>query len=454
MDEIRVKVVKFGDRKYRQMQYTDPITRKKKTRSTGETNRTKAERAAAKWEAELREGRYKPASKILWAEFRQRYEDEVLTSLAEKTDALAGTVFNSIERVLSPQRLGELSASRLSHYQKVIREGIRDPKTGEFVRKPVAEDTIASYLRHLSAALNWAVDVGLLNQVPRIKMPRRAKGSKRMKGRAISTEEFERMLTKIESTLFDRPMKPGKKMRMSAPRVTDDIRSAIIVSWERFLTGLWLSGLRLDEALNLWWDDDKKLAVDFSGKRPMFRIPAELEKGNRDRLLPMTPDLAEFLESTPEKDRTGPVFRLLGIRGRECRSMDWVSRIVSRIGEAAGVKVDTDSKSGKIKYASAHDLRRSFGHRWAKRVMPAVLKELMRHDGINTTMKYYAEQDAQSVAEEVWKSTRSLDLVTGNTSGNSGVSSSTGSAPEKPQTLVDSRLIECPLKDLNLQPTD
>jgi len=31
------------------------------------------------------------------------------------------------------------------------------------------------------------------------------------------------------------------------------------------------------------------------------------------------------------------------------------------------------------KYASAHDLRRSFGTRWAKRVMPVVLQKLMRH---------------------------------------------------------------------------
>ena len=105
MEEIGVTVVKFGDRKNLQMQYKDPITGKKKTRSTGESNRRKAERVAAKWEAELREGRYKPASKISWAEFRQRYEDEVLVSLAENTDRIVGTVFNSIELILTPQRL-------------------------------------------------------------------------------------------------------------------------------------------------------------------------------------------------------------------------------------------------------------------------------------------------------------------------------------------------------------
>ena len=50
-------------------------------------------------------------------------------------------------------------------------------------------------------------------------------------------------------------------------------------------------------------------------------------------------------------------------------------------------------------YATAHDLRRSFGSRWAKRVMPAVLKDLMRHSSINTTMTYYVNQSAEDVGD-------------------------------------------------------
>jgi integrase len=98
-----------------------------------------------------------------------------------------------------------------------------------------------------------------------------------------------------------------------------------------------VSGLRLGEALDLYWDDETKWTVDMSGRRPMFRVRAELEKGNQDRLLPMTPDFAEFLETTPEDARTGPVFRLLGMRGKESRDFDWASRIICRTGKAAGV---------------------------------------------------------------------------------------------------------------------
>ncbi|MGY8770432.1 MAG: hypothetical protein ACKVH8_18605 [Pirellulales bacterium] len=36
--------------------------------------------------------------------------------------------------------------------------------------------------------------------------------------------------------------------------------------------------------------------------------------------------------------------------------------------------------------------------------MPAVLKAMMRHADISATMKYYVGQDAESMADAVWKS--------------------------------------------------
>jgi hypothetical protein len=40
----------------------------------------------------------------------------------------------------------------------------------------------------------------------------------------------------------------------------------------------------------------------------MLRIPAALEKGNKDRLLPIAPEFVEFLPATPEVEQTGYVF--------------------------------------------------------------------------------------------------------------------------------------------------
>jgi hypothetical protein len=57
---------------------------------------------------------------------------------------------------------------------------------------------------------------------------------------------------------------------------------------------------------------------------------------------------------------------------------------------------------GKIKYASAHDFRRAFGDRWALRVMPPVLMQLMRHESIDTTMRFYVGRSVEATTEDLW----------------------------------------------------
>src|SRR5690606_24298380 len=85
--------------------------------------------------------------------------------------------------------------------------------------------------------------------------------------------------------------------------------------------------------------------------------------------------------------------------------------ILSSIGEAAGVVVaqSEENQGAKKKHASAHDLRRSFGTRWAARVMPAQLKELMRHTSIDTTMRYYVQTEATELASAVWDAYRKAE---------------------------------------------
>ena len=58
---------------------------------------------------------------------------------------------------------------------------------------------------------------------------------------------------------------------------------------------------------------------------------------------------------------------------------DQAGKMVSLIGELAGVKVYTHPKTGKVKFASAHDLRRSFGTRWSKVVSASELQDMMCH---------------------------------------------------------------------------
>jgi len=158
METIQVHVVEFSDRKFYMMQYMDPLTGRKKTRSTKvertgrKRERTHAERAAAQWESDLREGRYKEPSKVSWEEFRERYETEVLPSLADSTEEKACCVFNVVERLLRPTRLRDLTADRLSYYQRQLREMGR------------RESTIDGHLAHLIAAMNCGGGDGIAHR--------------------------------------------------------------------------------------------------------------------------------------------------------------------------------------------------------------------------------------------------------------------------------------------------
>jgi integrase len=218
-----------------------------------------------------------------------------------------------------------------------------------------------------------------------------------MRGRPITTEEFDRMIAAVPA-----------------------VRSQDAKVWVHYLMGLWLSGLRLEESTVLSWDEDAPISVDLSGRRPRLRIYAEAEKGHQDRLLPMTPDFAEFLQKTPKTKRHGLVFQIHGLQTRRPMTPKRISRIISAIGEKALVVVN----KAEGKHASAHDLRRAFGTRWAPRVKPATLKLLMRHKSIETTLKYYVAQDADEVADELWQSyelgkQKRSGKDSGNTSGNS-----------------------------------
>ena len=100
-----------------------------------------------------------------------------------------------------------------------------------------------------------------------------------MTGRPITSEEFERLLEKTASSV-------GKG---AAP------------SWKYLLRGLWWSGLRISEAVNLFWDGNEGIilrAIDRS--EPVFEIPASEQKNNTTQTLPMAPEFVEFLRQTPK----------------------------------------------------------------------------------------------------------------------------------------------------------
>ena len=123
--------------------------------------------------------------------------------MAPKTLATARTALNHVERVLNPDRLAKLTPATMSRMQTELRkpytvttEATKNGKrTTKKVTKPGMTDvTLACTLRHLRAALAWAVSMGMMPKAPELHPPRKAKGQTMMRGRPITAEEFDRMI--------------------------------------------------------------------------------------------------------------------------------------------------------------------------------------------------------------------------------------------------------------------
>ena len=374
---VSVSLIRRAGRPHFEARWIDPVTGLKKTRTTRTAVRRDAERFAARIELELNESGSIDPALTTWAEVEERYKSEVLPALASATARKVNSTFTKIKDLVNPRLASALDASQISRFTTLMRAA--KPKPSEY--------TIKGHLSVLSRVLGWASRMGLIKTIPNIEMPKRLTG---MKGRAITKEEFDRMIAAV-------------------PHV---VPKEAVASWEHLLNGLWLSGLRLSEAMKLHWTDTRQIAVDFTGRRPMMRIQAADDKGKRFRLLPITREFAEFLQQTPESTRKGHVFNPRPLRPPFAVRLleDWVSKTISRIGAKALVLVNAK------KHASAHDLRRSFGFRWSRLVMPAVLQELMRHESINTTMHFYVGQNAEATADSVWAaSTQPIGNDSGNT---------------------------------------
>jgi len=368
VDKWKVYVYRQAGRKNFEAQFTDPRTGKQHRRSLGTHLKREADREAGRIEAELREGQWAATRRTDWSEFVRQYETEGMFDLSESSVRAFRDAEKKLQKLVPTRTLQELTDERLGRFTVLcLQEGL-------------SKYTIAKHLRHLKAALRWAVERKLILECPVFRMPKGTSGGQ-AKGRAVTGEEFERMLAAV-------------------PKV---VPKAQVEAYRFLLKGLWWSGLRLGEALKLSWDDPKDLMVDLSGKRPFLRIRAAAEKGKKDRVLPLAPEAAELLESVPTEERSGLVFKLRSRADldRPLR-VDNVSPLVVEIGKKAGIRVS------ERKTASAHDLRRSFGLRWADRVKPHVLQQLMRHASIQTTLTFYVQSEASDMAELVWKAFDSM----------------------------------------------
>lgn len=346
---MKYKVIKYAGRPFYVVRYVDSGGNPRE-RTTQSKNRRTAERWAADFIAGLGHGQ---SHELTWKAFRARYEAQKLAGLPS-----AGTYRTALSHFETRQRpvmLSDGTSAALARFRDtMIAEGI--PRT-----------TAASYVKHVRAAINWAHREGLSRQSASVN----AGSTSKMRGRPLTTEEFERMLRAV-------------------PKVVGRERAP---TWRRVMLAMWTIGIRRGEILSLSWDDDTLIQIrGIERQSPQVFFPAHCHKARRDMLLPLLPDAVEWLRKGAKSQRKGLVFAELRGKRKRVRTADGVGRIVSAIGEKAKVITGRDPE-GLPQYATAHDLRRSLGNRLAALpgVSTAAITMLMRHKSYETTLAHYTD---------------------------------------------------------------
>jgi integrase len=208
-----------------------------------------------------------------------------------------------------------------------------------------------------------------------------------MKGRPLTSEESERLLKATEPVVG----------LGAAP------------SWKYILRGLWESGLRINELMHVSWDNPLMIMPQWrEGRHPVLHIPYDMQKNATEESIPLLPWFERLLLETTEAERTGWAFKPTSLQVKNGRKpsgdrpdAEWVSKIISRIGQEAKIIVHPEDQrtKRKAKYASAHDLRRSCGERLVEAGVPeTVICRVLRHTSWETTRRHYAPGDVQKEA--------------------------------------------------------
>jgi integrase len=338
-ERVKVWIQQFQKPPTLKLQWIDPDTSRRKTKSTGTNDAEKAERARADLEYELNHGMRTEASNISWERFRDAFEDEYVEGTRPNTQQNYHYSLNAFERIAAPTKLKSITARTISQFVAGMRK-----EPGRSKGAKTMESTIAVRLEFLHKALTWATDQKMLAELPDFPVVKPPKKNPQ----PIPSESFERLYAKAKD---------------------DQTRVYLLCGW--------LAGLRMCEAAALeWHETDQAPYVDFARSRIIF--PAEFVKAGKDQWVPIDPELRRMLERLPRHG--AKVFRFTDTRGRMLAETG-ISQRVRALAKKAGVRL------------TMHSLRKGFGCYHASRVAAQTLQKLMRHSNIKTTMDYYANVD-------------------------------------------------------------
>lgn len=164
-------------------------------------------------------------------------------------------------------------------------------------------NTVNSTLGAVMAFVRFSHKHGWISSVPALQ---KLDVEEVMKGRPVTSEEFERMLA-VTPDVFG----PN-----SAP------------SWQFALRVLWETGFRIGDLMNFHWSDDRHIHPVWSKRTsvlPTLVIPSS-QKNRRLQEIPLLPGLSAALETVLTKNRVGwvvdpqPLLPLIKVMFQQNRS--------------------------------------------------------------------------------------------------------------------------------------
>jgi integrase len=346
---VVVWIQHFGDRPYLMLQWHDPETGKRKSKSAETCNPLVAEERRADLEYELNHGLHREPVRVSWQRFREVFEAEYLPGVRPGTQRLYRRILDQFEDIIKPTRVDSINERTISAFVRGLRE--RKGLQSEHAQA----STVNMKLGYFRGVLNWAAEQDYLQKVPKFPTVKVSRKSPQ----PVPAELFERLVLVVNDP---------------------ELKTFILCGW--------LAGLRLNEAFELEREQsDSAPWLDFARNR--IWLPAAFVKGDRDQWLPLDPTLADALKALPHHGKK--VFRFTDRRdpgqGRRILAGSVSDRIV-RLAQRAGVRL------------TMRALRRGFGCKFAGSVPAQVLQKLMRHADIKVTMQFYANVD-QAVEDAI-----------------------------------------------------
>jgi integrase len=338
--------------------WKDPDGRQK-CRSCGAGTRGKrdAERLADTIHSQLVTGTYETKTRRDWEQFRADFESKILAGSPRRSREVARQSLDTFTRIVKPNRIDTIGAEEIDTF---ISKRKGEPGRNGNLISPA---TINRELRYIRAMLRVANDWGDLKQVPRVRFLKQAEKLPTF----VPPEHFAAIYEACEHA--------------QKPHGIPNVQPADW--WRALLAVAYTTGWRIGQIMAMKWAN-----IDLE-KATALSLAAD-NKGRRDVLLPLRPEVVEHLRKLQGSFGTHVFAWDHNLRDlwSELYRIQEAARIVEPGADGKPEKKPMPKAGKRGNWYGFHDLRRGFATQNAEGMDLFELQALMQHRSLETTKLY------------------------------------------------------------------